>query len=95
MDPIRYLLQQLVISGKVAKWTTMLSEFDLRYIPQKAIKGRVITDLPTEDQNEETFDFPNEEVIQVEENVWIIYIDGASNQKGFGIGIFWLSQNGR
>ena len=42
IDPIRYLLQQPVMSGKVASWTVMLSEFDLHYKPQKSIKGRVV-----------------------------------------------------
>ena len=48
----------------------MLSEFDIRYIPQKSIKGRVMSnflaDLPMQEQKEETFDFPNEEVLYVE-----------------------------
>ena len=48
----------------------MLSEFDLRYIPQKSIKERFVSnflvDLQTEDQKEETFDFPDEGVLQVE-----------------------------
>ena len=61
MDPIKYLLQQLMINENVTTWTIMFLEFDLHYIPHKVIKGRVVsdflTDLPTEDQEEETFNF--------------------------------------
>jgi len=42
----------------------MLLEFNLHYIPKKSIKGRAVcnflADMPTEDQEEETFDFLNE-----------------------------------
>ena len=33
IDPIRYFLQQSVRSGKVARCTMMLLEFDLHYTP--------------------------------------------------------------
>jgi len=43
----------------------MLSKFDLQYILQKSIKGRVmidfLADLPIEDQKEENYDFLDEE----------------------------------
>jgi len=63
MHLISYLLQQLVISGKVVRWAVLLSKFKLHYIQQKSIKGRVVLDLPTEDQNKETFNFPINEVL--------------------------------
>ena len=51
-----------------------LSEFDILYVSQKAIKGSVIADFLAERANEEyepmSFDFPNEdlmEVLQIEE----------------------------
>ena len=61
------------------------------YIRQKSIKWMVISyfwaDLTIEDWKEETYDFLNKEVLQVEEDVWIRYLNGASNQKGFSVGI--------
>jgi len=48
----------------------MLLESDIHYIPYKSIKGRAVldflADLPMEDRREETIDFPNEEVRQLE-----------------------------
>jgi len=42
MDPIRYLIQQLVMRSNVARWIVMPLEFDVRYISQKSIKGRAM-----------------------------------------------------
>ena len=65
MDPRRYWLHEPMITSKVAKWMVMQSEVDLHYIQQKSIKARVVpvffTDLPSEEQRQETFNFFNEE----------------------------------
>ena len=46
----------------------LLSEFDILYVSQKAIKGSAITDFLVERANEEyepmSFDFPNEDLRQ-------------------------------
>ena len=40
--------------------------------------------LPSEDQTEESFDFPNKEVIQVEEDMWKMYFNGLQIKKDLG-----------
>ena len=30
--------------GKIAKWVLLLSEFDIKYVTQKSVKGRAIVD---------------------------------------------------
>ena len=70
----------------------LLSEFDILYISQKAIKGSAIADFLAKRANEEyepmSFDFPDENlmaILQIEEekspkeNGWKMYFDGASN----------------
>ncbi len=39
IDPIKYLLSKEALTGRLAKWVMRLSEFDIRYIECKAIKG--------------------------------------------------------
>jgi len=72
-DPMRYLLHEPMITSKVAKWMVMQSEVNLHYIQQKSIKARVVPDflidLPCEERRQETFDFFNEEILQVKEDV--------------------------
>ena len=68
----------------------LLSEFDILYVSQKAIKRSAIADFLAEKANEEyepmSFDFPNEDLMAVlqieeeespEEDVWKMYFDGA------------------
>jgi len=45
IDPIKYPLQQLVMSDKLARYMIVLLECDLKYIPQKSIKGRAMSDF--------------------------------------------------
>ena len=44
MDPLKYLMEKLVQDGKTTKWVLLLSEFDIKYVTQKFVKGRAIAD---------------------------------------------------
>ena len=44
MDPLKYLMEKLVQNGKTAKWVLLLSEFDIKFVTQKSVKGRAIVD---------------------------------------------------
>ena len=44
MDPLKYLMEKLVQDRKIAKWVLLLSEFDIKYVTQKSVKGRAIVD---------------------------------------------------
>ena len=48
MDPIKYLFDKQILNGRLAQWTLLLSEFDLTYVPLKAIKGRAVSDFLAE-----------------------------------------------
>ena len=85
----------------------MLSEFNILYVSQKAIKGSAIADFLAERANEEyepmSFDFPDEDlmvVLQIEkekspkEDGWKMYFDGASNALERGVGAILTSLEG-
>ena len=44
MDPLKYIFQKAMLTGKLAKWQILLSEFDIVYVTQKAIKGQALVD---------------------------------------------------
>jgi ribonuclease HI len=73
-----------MLTGRLAKWAIMLTEFDITYVPQKAIKGRALADFlaahPIPDDSPLSCDFPNEEVMNIQQDnpVWKMYFDGAS-----------------
>ena len=95
MDPLKYLMEKPVQDGKTAKWVLLPSEFDIKYVTQKSIKGQAIADhlancLPT--QAEEVQDeFPDEDILMLEPTRWRLYFDGAANRNGSGVGVLLIS----
>ena len=75
--------------GKTAKWVLLLSEFDIKYMPQKSVKGRAIADhlarCSLKEAKEIQGDFPDEDIMGIEVESWKMYFDGATNQNGSGI----------
>ncbi|KAI5327367.1 hypothetical protein L3X38_026763 [Prunus dulcis] len=44
-DLIKYMLTRPMLRGRIGKWTLALTEFTLRYVPQKAVKGQAVADF--------------------------------------------------
>ena len=44
-DPLRYLQQTLSLTGKLARWLVLLTEFDIDYVAKKVVKERAIADF--------------------------------------------------
>ena len=44
MDHLKYLMENPLQDRKTAKWVLLLSEFDIKYVNQKSVKGRAIDD---------------------------------------------------
>ena len=67
MDPIKYIFEKSVLIGGIARWQILLSEYDIEYRSQKAIKGSVLADhlthQPIKDYQSVQYDFPDEEIL--------------------------------
>ncbi|XP_074283196.1 uncharacterized protein LOC141607743 [Silene latifolia] len=99
MDPIKYLFEKPVLNGRMSRWTLMLVEFDLKYVPLKVVKGRVVADFLADNPIEEDsvtdmWSFQDENVVPIEYEVWDHYFDGASSSMGYGVGILLISPKG-
>ena len=44
MDPVKYIFEKPALTGWIARWQVLLSEFDIVYVTQKAIKGSALAD---------------------------------------------------
>ena len=44
LNPLKYILEQPFLSGRVAKWQVLLMQYDLEYVSQQSIKGQAIAD---------------------------------------------------
>ncbi|XP_050877560.1 uncharacterized protein LOC127081336 [Lathyrus oleraceus] len=69
MDPIKYILEKLALTGRVARWQMALTEYDIQHVTQKAIKGSVLSNYlahqPFEDYQSMCFDFPDEDIMLI------------------------------
>nr|QLA48219.1 hypothetical protein [Medinilla magnifica] len=96
-DPLKYLLDRPTLIGRVSKWQLQLAEFDIRYSPQKSVKGRAIADYlaeyPSSDTNPLETELPDEHIMNTTDRPkkWTMYFDGAVNLSGSGIGAILIS----
>lgn len=69
IDPINYIFKKPGLTGRFARWKMLLSEYDIQYVTQKAIKGGVLseylTHLPVEDYQSMRLDFPDEDIMYI------------------------------
>ena len=85
--PLRRPMSSPEAAGRLALWAIELSEFDIQYRPQTAIKGQFIADFIAE--------FTSNEGKGVEEvPQWRIHTDKSSNRQAGGAGIVLLSPEG-
>ncbi|XP_030968839.1 uncharacterized protein LOC115989306 [Quercus lobata] len=98
--PLRSVLRSADYTGRIAMWSALLGAFDIKCMPRSSVKGQVLTDLVAE------FAEPSVEIRTQRENMdgksvgiisaretsrWKVYVDGAANQKGSGIGLVLIS----
>jgi len=97
-NPLRYILSKSLLSGRLAKWTMLFAPFDIKFTPQKAVKGQVIANFlaahPCPDSDELLDDLPDDGVMLVEIKPWQLYFDGAARNKGAGVGIVFVTLSG-
>jgi ribonuclease HI len=83
VNVVRYVLNQPALMGCLGKWVVIMMEFDITYVPQKAIKGQALADFlvahPIPDNSPLVVDLPDEDVFTVSvESPWELYFNGAS-----------------
>ena len=87
-DPLKFLLKQPALSGRLGKWALLFMEFNITYVPQKAMKGQGMADFltahPISEDSPLNTDLIDEETLQGREvqeasiKFWKLYFDGAS-----------------
>ena len=102
MDSIKYIFEKPALTGKIAQWQVLLSEFDILFVARKAIKGQAIADYlvdyPSEQRELMDSEFPDEDVMVADEGdhyKWKLHFDGVANVVGSGIGVVLVSPKGQ
>ena len=94
------------LNGRLAKWAMLLSQYEMHFLPQKAIKGQAVADFLAEHPDPRAtklYDDLPDEVVEAcqtqtpfEGQVWQLFFDGASrtSPKGHivaGVGVVLVS----
>jgi hypothetical protein len=96
-DPLHYILSKMTLLGRMAKWAMFLSQFDIVFIPQKAVKGQALANFlaahPIPDDFPIDDDLPDEEVFTttIGNSSWQMYFDGACRRSGAGAGVVFVT----
>ncbi|XP_070020734.1 uncharacterized protein [Nicotiana sylvestris] len=82
-NPIKFMMSKPVRNDRLARWYLQFQQFEILYIPQKAVKGQALADFFTDhtipDDWELTDELPDEDAMVIEvQPPWNIYFDGAS-----------------
>ena len=98
--PLKAILRSADYTGRITKWGTILGAFDIKYMPHTLVKGQILADLiaefaesPVENElNENCMGEKSVGLIATQEPLqWKVYMDGAANQKGSGVGLVLIS----
>ena len=98
--PLKSILRSADYTGRITKWGTILGAFDIKYMPQISIKGQVLTDLVVEfvelpEEIEIKWHGMDEKSVGListqDPSSWRVYVDGAVNQRGSGVGLVLVS----
>ncbi|XP_058733013.1 uncharacterized protein LOC131604598 [Vicia villosa] len=67
MDPIKYIFEKAALTQRISRWQMLLSEYDIEYRAQKAMKDSVLAEYLAhqliEDYQSIRMDFPDEDVM--------------------------------
>ncbi|RDY09056.1 hypothetical protein CR513_06646, partial [Mucuna pruriens] len=70
-NPIKYIFEKPALARRIARWQMALSEYDITYVSQSAIKGRVLAEHltyhPLTDPQPLYHEFPDEHIMTTTE----------------------------
>ena len=88
--PLQSLLKRSDFTGRIAKWGTRLSSFDIRYRPRSLVKGQVLADFVAEFSLRKEM----EVICHVDLHPWKVFVDDASSATGARAGIVIITPKG-
>ncbi|XP_070036802.1 uncharacterized protein [Nicotiana tomentosiformis] len=98
-NPIKFVMSKPVLNDRLARWYLQFQQFEIVYIPQKAIKGQALADFladhPILDDWELTDELPDEDAMVIEvQPLWKLYFDGAAHHGEAGVGVVFGTSQG-
>jgi len=97
--PIKALLHQPLLTGRIAQWLVLLSQYDIGLRTPKAVKSQAIADLlaqfPGEEESSLSEEIPGEvAVAEILGKKWTMTFDGSATATSNEVGIVLSCENG-
>nr|GFA00227.1 reverse transcriptase domain-containing protein [Tanacetum cinerariifolium] len=92
-QPIKQLLSNLEVTGRLLKWRFKLGEHDIQYRPRTSIKGQILADFIMKCLEDDTLDTSMEDREELPDP-WILFTNGSSCIDGFGSGLIITNPEG-
>ncbi|GKD37087.1 reverse transcriptase domain-containing protein [Tanacetum coccineum] len=92
-QPIKQMLSNPEVTGRLLKWSFELEEHDIQYWPRTSVKGQILADFiveRSEDNSEDTLMKDEEEL----PDPWTLFTDGSSCSDSSGAGLILLNPEG-
>uniref|UniRef100_A0A2N9FLW9 Uncharacterized protein n=1 Tax=Fagus sylvatica TaxID=28930 RepID=A0A2N9FLW9_FAGSY len=95
-QPLKAVLRSADFFGRISKWGAQLGAYDINYRPRTSIKGQVLADFIAEFTPAEMGPMWVNHVSSIQHmEGWKLYIDGASNSRGSGLGVVLTAPQGQ
>ncbi|GJR80866.1 reverse transcriptase domain-containing protein [Tanacetum coccineum] len=92
-QPIKQLLSNPEVIGRLLKWRFELEEHDIQYRPRKSVKGQILADFIVERQEDDVSDTPMEEREELPDP-WVLFTNGSPCIDGSGAGLIITNTEG-
>ncbi|GKA66021.1 reverse transcriptase domain-containing protein [Tanacetum coccineum] len=92
-QPIKNILSNPEVAGRMQKWSIQLGEFGIHYRPRVSVKGQVLADFIVERPEEEGQDDSTKEEEPLPAQ-WTLFTDGSSCVDGCGAGVILTDSEG-
>ncbi|GJV94850.1 reverse transcriptase domain-containing protein [Tanacetum coccineum] len=92
-QPIKQLLSNLEVIGRLLKWRFELEEHDIQYRSRTSVKGQILADFIVEHPEDDILDTPMEEGEELPDP-WVLFTDASSCVDGSGAGLIITNLEG-
>ncbi|GJX02420.1 reverse transcriptase domain-containing protein [Tanacetum coccineum] len=92
-QPIKQMLSNPEVTGRLLKWSFELEEHDIQYRPRTAVKGQILADFIVERLENNLEDTLMEDTKELPDP-WTLFTDGSSCANGFGAGVILTNPEG-
>ena len=98
-QPIKALLHQPLLTGRIAQWLVLLSQYDIGIKTPKAVKSQAIANLlaqfPGKEESPLSEEIPGKvAVIEIPGKKWTIRFNGSATTTSNGVGVVLSYENG-